>query len=53
MLAGMADADFTISELRLEARRRIANSGFGSYSAPSAPVSDFAMLEDDDSQLPF
>ena len=27
--------------------------GFGSYSAPSAPVSDFAMLEDDDSQLPF
>ena len=30
-----------------------SNSGFGSYSAPSAPVSDFAMLEDDDSQLPF
>ena len=28
--------------------------GFGSYSAPaSAPASDFAMLEDDDAQLPF
>ncbi len=30
------------------------NSGFGGYSAPaSAPASDFAMLEDDDAQLPF
>ena len=28
-------------------------SGFGGYSAPSAPASDFAMLEDDDAQLPF
>ena len=27
--------------------------GYGSYSAPSAPASDFAMLEDDDAQLPF
>ena len=28
--------------------------GFGGYSAPaSAPASDFAMLEDDDAQLPF
>ena len=27
--------------------------GFGGYAAPSAPVSDFAMLEDDDAQLPF
>ena len=26
---------------------------FGGYSAPSAPASDFAMLEDDDAQLPF
>jgi len=26
---------------------------YGSYSAPSAPVSDFAMLDDDDAQLPF
>ena len=26
---------------------------FGGYSAPSAPVSDFAMLDDDDAQLPF
>ncbi len=25
----------------------------GGYSAPSAPASDFAMLEDDDAQLPF
>ncbi len=31
-----------------------AASGFGGYSAPaSAPASDFAMLEDDDAQLPF
>lgn len=30
------------------------SSGFGGYSAPaSAPASDFAMLEDDDAQLPF
>jgi len=36
------------------------NSGFsapapsyGSYSAPSSPASDFAMLDDDDAQLPF
>ena len=29
-------------------------AGFGGYSAPaSAPASDFAMLEDDDAQLPF
>ena len=28
--------------------------GFGGYSAPaSSPASDFAMLEDDDAQLPF
>ena len=31
-----------------------APAGFGGYSAPaSAPASDFAMLEDDDAQLPF
>ena len=31
-----------------------AASGFGGgYSAPAAPASDFAMLEDDDAQLPF
>ncbi len=30
-----------------------AASGFGGYSAPSAPASDFAMLDDDDAQLPF
>ena len=32
-----------------------AAPGMGAYSAPgaSAPASDFAMLEDDDSQLPF
>lgn len=30
------------------------SSGFGGYSAPaSAPASDFAMLDDDDAQLPF
>ena len=31
-----------------------AAGSFGSYSAPAAaPASDFAMLEDDDAQLPF
>ena len=30
-----------------------AAGNFGGYSAPSAPVSDFAMLDDDDAQLPF
>ena len=28
-------------------------AGFGGYAAPAAPASDFAMLEDDDAQLPF
>ena len=30
-------------------------AGFGGYSAPTAaaPASDFAMLDDDDAQLPF
>ncbi len=28
-------------------------TGFGGYSAPASPASDFAMLEDDDAQLPF
>ena len=30
-----------------------APAGFGTYSAPATPASDFAMLEDDDAQLPF
>ena len=31
-----------------------ATSGFGGYTAPAgAPASDFAMLDDDDAQLPF
>ena len=30
-----------------------APASFGTYSAPSTPASDFAMLEDDDAQLPF
>ena len=30
-----------------------AAPAFGGYSAPAAPASDFAMLEDDDAQLPF
>ena len=30
-----------------------AAPSYGSYSAPAAPASDFAMLEDDDAQLPF
>ena len=28
-------------------------SSYGGYTAPAAPASDFAMLEDDDAQLPF
>ena len=28
-------------------------ASFGGYSAPAAPASDFAMLADDDAQLPF
>ena len=30
-----------------------AAPSFGGYTAPSAPASDFAMLADDDAQLPF
>ena len=30
-----------------------AAPSFGGYSAPSNPASDFAMLDDDDAQLPF
>lgn len=30
-----------------------APASFGAHSMPAAPVSDFAMLEDDDDQLPF
>ena len=30
-----------------------AAPSFGGYSAPAAPASDFAMLDDDDAQLPF
>ncbi len=30
-----------------------AAPSYGGYSAPASPASDFAMLEDDDAQLPF
>ena len=30
-----------------------AANNYGGYSVPSAPASDFAMLDDDDAQLPF
>ena len=30
-----------------------AAPSFGGYAAPAAPASDFAMLQDDDAQLPF
>ena len=30
-----------------------AAPAYGTYSAPSVPASDFAMLDDDDAQLPF
>ena len=30
-----------------------AVNNYGGYSVPSAPASDFAMLDDDDAQLPF
>ena len=29
------------------------SGNYGGYSAPAAPASDFAMLDDDDAQLPF
>ena len=29
------------------------NNGYDGYAAPTAPAGDFAMLEDDDAQLPF
>ena len=29
------------------------SGNYGGYSAPAAPASEFAMLEDDDAQLPF
>lgn len=29
------------------------NGSYGGYSAPAAPASDFAMMEDDDAQLPY
>ena len=30
-----------------------ASASFGGYATPAAPASDFAMLDDDDAQLPF
>ena len=30
-----------------------APASYGTYSAPATPASDFAMLDDDDAQLPF
>lgn len=33
--------------------RREDQGSDGSYTAPAVPASDFAMLEDDDTQLPF
>ena len=30
-----------------------APASFGGYATPAAPASDFAMLDDDDAQLPF
>ena len=31
----------------------VSSPSFGGYTAPTTPASDFAMLEDDDAQLPF
>ena len=31
----------------------VAAPSYGTYAAPSAPASDFAMLDDNDAQLPF
>ena len=38
-----------------ESKRSEGGNAYGGYSAPaaSAPASDFAMLDDDDAQLPF
>lgn len=50
------DGDFTIPELKKLNPGSSTSSGatnYGGYSAPAAPGSDYALLEDDDAQLPF
>lgn len=47
------DGDYTVPELKKLSPASSATPSYGGYSAPSAPASDFAMLEDDDAQLPF
>lgn len=47
------DGDYTVPELKKLSPASSATPSYGGYSAPSAPASDFALLEDDDAQLPF
>lgn len=50
------DGDFTIPELKkLTSGATAPNSvpNYGGYANPTAPASDFALLDDDDAQLPF
>ncbi len=50
----VADNVYFGESKRSDAGSAPASNGFGGgYSAPSAPASDFAMLDDDDAQLPF
>ena len=47
------DNDFKIPELKKLEQHQPAAQSYGGYAAPAAPASDFAMLSDDDAQLPF
>ena len=47
------DNDFKVPELKKLEQHQSAAQSYGGYAAPSAPASDFAMLSDDDAQLPF
>lgn len=47
------DGDYTVPELKKLSPASSAATSYGGYSASAAPASDFALLEDDDAQLPF
>ncbi len=47
------DGDFQIPALKVLDLQTEPAPSYGGYSAPVAPASDFAMLDDDDAQLPF
>jgi len=48
------DGDYTVPELKkLSAQQSSSGSGYGGYNTPSGSAADFALLEDDDADLPF